>query len=205
MPQSFATRVVAGACLLGCVLAGAHPARADYAEPPPLSPCPPGPGVGQPCRPQAGSSLVRVQTGPAVRLSADAPTGGLLAAIDVGRAGAGFRASAAWAGAGTTRGTSQFSAELWVDFGVGEALHPLVGAGAALVRADSADPASGRFRTSTLGAGVLRAGIAYVLPVEGADARAGIECTAAVPAIQDGGPQSARPWALIAATVGVGF
>jgi hypothetical protein len=138
-------------------------------------------------------------------LSAESPTGGLVVALDAGRAGAGVRASASWAGAGTSRGTSQFSGELWVDFGVGEALHPIVGAGAAMVRADVEDPASGRIRTLTLGAGVLRAALAYVLPVERADARAAVECTAAVPAIQDGGPQTGQPWALVAATVGVGF
>jgi hypothetical protein len=125
--------------------------------------------------------------------------------LDVGKAGAGVRASASWAGAGTGHGTSQFSGELWVDFGVGEVLHPMVGAGAALVRTDAEDPASGRIRTRTLGAAILRAALAYVLPVERADARAALECTAAVPAIQDGGPQPGQPWALVAATVGIGF
>jgi hypothetical protein len=138
-------------------------------------------------------------------LSAESPTGGLVAALDIGRAGAGFRASASWAGAGSDRGTSQFSGELWVDFGVGEALHPIVSAGAAIARTDVAEPASGRIRPHNVGAGVLRAALAYVLPVERADARATIECTAAVPAIQDGGPQVTQPWALVAATVGVGF
>ncbi len=204
MQMSLAKRTLSCPLLLGYFLAGT-PARADYAEPPGYDPYGPGPGVGQTARPHAASSLVRVQTGPAVRLSAESPTGGLVAAVDVGRAGAGVRGSASWAGTGTDRGTSQFSGELWVDFGVGEALHPIVGAGAALVRARADEPASEQTQTRTLGAGILRVALAYVLPVERADAGATVECTGAVPAIQDGGPQAARPWALVAATVGVGF
>jgi len=203
--HKLAKRAVSWPLLLGCFLADTQPAHADYAEPPGHDPYGPGPGVGQVSRPRTDSSLVRVATGPAVRLSADAPTGGLVAALDVGRAGAGVRASASWAGAGLDRGTSQFSGELWVDFGVGEALHPIVSAGAAMARTDVEDPASGRIRARTVGAGVLRVALAYVLPVERADARATVECTAAVPAIQDGGPQAAQPWAMVAATVGVGF
>ena len=203
--HKLAKRAVSWPLLLGGFLAGTQPARADYAEPPPHDPYGPGPGVGQIPRPRTDTSLVRVGTGPAVRLSAESPTGGLVAALDIGRAGAGFRASASWAGAGSDRGTSQFSGELWVDFGVGEALHPIVSAGAAIARTDVEEPASGRIRPHNVGAGVLRAALAYVLPVERADARATIECTAAVPAIQDGGPQVTQPWALVAATVGVGF
>jgi hypothetical protein len=205
MQLSLAKRAVSWPLLLGCFLSCPQPALADYAEPPGYDPYGPGPGVGQVPGSRAVSSLVRVQTGPAVRLSADAPMGGLVAALDVGKSGAGVRASASWAGAGTSHGMSQFSGELWVDFGVGEALHPIVGAGAAIVRADVEDPANGRIRSVTLGAGVLRAALAYVLPVERADARAAVECTVAVPAIQDGGPQAGQPWALVAATVGVGF
>ena len=61
-------------------------------------------------------SVVRIHIGPTVR-PATTTSAGLLAAVDLGRGPAGFRASAVWLGTGDSGLFSQYSGEINVDMG----------------------------------------------------------------------------------------
>src|SRR5262249_47218351 len=102
-------------------------------------------------------STVRVNIGPALLVKPATP--GLLAALDLGRRAVGARFSGAWLNAENKGGLAQYGAELWIDFGAGSELHPVVGAGAALVNGEQ----TGQSESS--GAGTLRGAIEYELPV----------------------------------------
>jgi hypothetical protein len=153
---------------------------------------------------EPADSTVRVSVGPALRVGTDGVRGGLVTALDIGAKAAGGRLSAAWARAGSDGGLSQYTAELWVDFGVGRVLRPIVGAGAGIARVDAVD-AAGSLTTSTLGLGVLRGTLEYVLPVAGADARVGIDLSGALPAIRGSTAPGVDGWLVGMARVGVGF
>jgi hypothetical protein len=142
--------------------------------------------------------------GPSLRVSGSEPEGGLFAALDVGARGAGVRASGAWLRASSEQGISQYAAELWIDFGVGQPLHPIVGAGAGVARLDALDE-NGENASATIGVGVLRGSLEYVLPIYGADARLGADLIGSVPATPGGASADAHPWLLAVAHVGVGF
>ncbi|HOU92626.1 MAG TPA: hypothetical protein PLU22_16345 [Polyangiaceae bacterium] len=197
--------------LLPLAILTAATAHAQYAEPPDPPPvvyraAPPATPPCCACQPPPASaaSLFRLATGPALRLSDATPLGGLLVALDIGRRAAGFRASAAWMGVGQEEGVGQYTGELWLDFGFGRRLHPLVGAGGGLARVDTRDEA-GNLSATTVGVGVLRPGLQYVLPVRGTDARAGVELTGALPAVQGSASTTVQPWLMAVAAVGIGF
>jgi hypothetical protein len=149
-------------------------------------------------------STVRVSVGPALRVSKDAADGGLAAAVDIGSGAAGGRLSGAWVRVGGERGLAEYRAELFIDFGAERRLHPILGAGAAVARLDRAR-ADGSLETGTYGLGVLRGTLEYVLPVEEADARAGIDAIGSVAAIHAKGDSDPGAWLLFVARVGVGF
>jgi hypothetical protein len=149
-------------------------------------------------------SMVRVSVGPALRVSKEAADGGLAAAIDFGSGPAGARISGAWVRVGSERGLAEYRAELFIDFGADKRLHPILGAGAAVARLDSAGE-DGSLETATYGVGVLRGSLEYVLPVSEADARAGIDAIGSVPAIHEKGASDPGPWLALVARVGVGF
>jgi hypothetical protein len=111
--------------------------------------------------------------------------------------------SGAWIGAGGDRGCSQYTGEIWIDFGRGESLRPIIAAGAGLVRLDD-EAADGELETSTFGVGVLRATLQYRLPVDGVDARVAFDATGSVPAVA-GKSELPSPWLVGAIQVGVGF
>jgi hypothetical protein len=142
--------------------------------------------------------------GPALRVSEIAPQGGFAAALDIGARAAGARLSGSWLDVGGEHGLSQYDLQLWIDFGYGRLLHPVLAAGAGIARADAVD-ADGNVTTSTLGVGVLRGTLEYVLPVSEADARAGIDVTGSVPAIRSRDAVDTNGWLLVIARVGVGF
>jgi hypothetical protein len=154
-------------------------------------------------RPDASSTL-RVSAGPGLRVSGKDPEGGLAVALDVGARAAGFRASGSWLRASAEQGLSQYAAELWIDFGAGQELHPIIGAGAGMARIDGKDE-NGEDSTATVGVGVLRGSLDYVLPISGADARVGVDLVGSVPATPGGSATDAKPWLLAVAHVGVGF
>jgi hypothetical protein len=157
-------------------------------------------------RAEPSRSIVRLYTGPALRLGGGATRAGLLAAADIGRGAAGLRLSGTWIGTGTDQGLSLYGAELWIDFGKESDFHPIVAAGAALARADhsSANGMGSNVETASIGVALLRATLQYRLPVDGVDARAGLDLAANIRAF---GPESytKSAWAMAAATVGIGF
>ncbi|HMJ10760.1 MAG TPA: hypothetical protein VK524_05095 [Polyangiaceae bacterium] len=150
-------------------------------------------------------STVRLHVGPGLRISESEPYAGLFAAVDVGRHAAGARVSGSWVRVGSAGGLSQYTGELWIDFAHRSDLHPILGAGAGVARLENATEESGETRTGTVGVGVLRGALEYVLPVQSTDARAGLEVIGSVPAIRSSETEDARAWLLIVATVGVGF
>jgi hypothetical protein len=153
----------------------------------------------------APRSTLRLGVGPALRISQHDPDGGLFAAVDIGERAAGLRLSGSWVRVGEQHGMQEYTGELWIDFGEGERLHPILGAGAGVARVDRLDPQSGDRTASTLGVGVLRGTLQYALPVRGTDARAGLELIGSIPAIRGSNEPELNPWLLLVATVGVGF
>ncbi len=146
----------------------------------------------------------RLGVGPALRFTGEGTAGGLGASLDLGARAEGGRFSATWVRVGSDGGLSQYTAELWVDFGAQRRLRPIIGAGAGVARIDEAAGA-GALSTSTIGLGVLRGTLEYVLPVAGADARVGVDVLGALPAIRDSSTPDVRGWLITTARVGVGF
>ncbi len=190
----------ARSCIAGTILltwTGAAQAQGRYARPPDDS-------WDYPVVAEPPESTLRLSVGPALRTGADHTHGGLLTMLDIGSKAAGGRLSGTWSHVGSDGGLSQYTAELWVDFGAHRRLHPIVGAGAGLARLEEND-AAGALRTSTLGLGVLRGTLEYVLPVSGVDARVGIDVQGALPAIRSSDAPEVAGWVVAAARVGVGF
>jgi hypothetical protein len=151
------------------------------------------------------SSTVRASVGPALLLSSRSTEGGFAAMFDIGARAAGARITGAWLNVGGDNGLSQYTGELWVDFGIGRQLHPILAAGAGLARIEHAADDGGATR-STVGVGTLRGSLEYMLPIAEADARAGLDVTGAVPAIRASDSNApGEPWVMAVARVGVGF
>jgi hypothetical protein len=150
------------------------------------------------------ASRVRASVGPGLRVSEAATDGGLTAAIDLGSGAIGARASGSWVRVGSDAGLSQYGGDLWIDFGAGQRLHPIIGAGAAVARLNH-QAADGGTQASSYGVGLLRGTLEYVLPVESADARAGIDAVGSVPAVKGQRAPDVSPWLLLTARVGIGF
>lgn len=149
-------------------------------------------------------STVRLGVGPGLRVAESATDGGLGATLDIGSGAVGVRASGTFVRVGSDEGLSQYGGDLWIDFGVGRRLHPIVGAGAGVARLNHVE-ADGSADASSYGVGTLRGSVEYVLPVERADARAGIDAVGSVPAVQGRGAPDVGPWLLVTARVGIGF
>jgi hypothetical protein len=206
------TRICAALAAAVALLCPA-PARAEhgYARPPGEA-APPAddyavPVDDPPARPDdfyEQESALRVSTGPVLRATSERADGGLGAAVDIGAKAAGVRFSGSWVGVGGDRGLSQYDAQLWLDFGADERLHPIVAAGAGLARLESA-VAEGGTRGSTLGVATLRGTLEYVLPIREANARAGLDLEGALPAIRGENSPDVAGWLLVTARVGIGF
>lgn len=150
-------------------------------------------------------SMVRVGVGPTLRLEEGSTKGGLFTHLDVGDGATGLRLSSAWIGVGSRNGLSQYGGELWLDFAHDHALHPVIGAGAALARL-SLENEDGNLQGYSLGVGTLRAGLHYLLPVDDdTDARAALEVIGSLPAIKPSSAPRIEPWAMVVAGVQVGF
>jgi hypothetical protein len=202
-------RTIAALFALSAFVARPAHAESGFAEPPgevlvtsdaPIRSAEPEP---EPELPAVGST-VRVSVGPGLRVSGDAPDGGLVAALDAGSGAVGARVAGSWVRVGSPEGLSQYQAELWVDFGAGRRLHPILGAGAGVARVDH-EGSDGAAQTATYGVGVLRGTLEYVLPVERADARAGLDVLGTVPAAYPRNAPDPGAWLLFVARVGVGF
>ena len=191
------------------VLLGAAPARADFAGPPD-SPyrsgdperreAPPtderveGPWEPPPALDAPPRSTFRFHVGPALLVQPAGP--GLFTALDIGQGAVGARVSASWLRAESQQGLSAYTGELWIDLRHRYQLHPIVGAGASLLR-------GGALGTrDSAGAGVLRGALEYELPIVDADARLSLNALVFVPAIAT---ERTRPWTMLTLLVGAGF
>jgi len=203
------------------VLTAATAAAQPYADPPYGDPG--GPVVARPYYPpdpyppppdddystvawrRSELSVFRFHVGGAGRVETEEVTPGFLTAIDIGRGPAGFRASGMWLRVGSDGGVAQYTGELTLDLGGTHSWRPVVGAGAGLARlyTDAAD-GSGT-EGASLGVGVMRVGIEYLIPVERTDTRAGLNVMGVLPAIRSEDAPDPKPWLVFAATVGVGF
>jgi hypothetical protein len=154
--------------------------------------------------PYLEGSSVRVSVGPGLRVSKVATDGGLVAALDAGTGAVGGRIAGTWVRVGSDAGLSEYQGELWVDFGAGKRLHPILGAGAGVATLDREDP-DGSMSKSTYGVGVLRGTLEYVLPVERADARAGVDLVGSVAAVRPRNAPDPGAWMVLSARVGIGF
>ncbi len=150
--------------------------------------------------------VVRLHVGAAGRATNDAFTPGLMTAIDLGRGPAGFRAAAMWMQVGSDNGLAQYTGELTLDLGGTGNWRPVVGAGAGLARLIRADALGNRVGGgSSLGVGTLRAALEYRLPIEGTDSRAALAVIGVLPAVRGDGAPDTKGWAVITASVGIGF
>lgn len=218
-PQRVSVHALAGlaACAFGAATLATSSAHADqFAEPPS------GSGgtvtIASPARGDTyfvvgaselrphNDTLVRFAVGPAGMLREQAAAAGMLVAADFGRGPAGFRAQAAWLGVGAPRGIAQYTGELTVEADLAE-LRPRIGAGGGVARTGSSlrdDGSVDAHRGATLGIGVVRAGVAYLLPIE-ADARIALDVSASIPAIRSDDAPEVSPYAIGALTVSLGF
>jgi len=202
----FAAVLGGAALLLAPALARAEPGFADppgYSEPP-QNDDPPSETTPRFEPLDTDGSTFRLSTGPTLRATSERADGGFGAALDVGAKAAGARLAGTWVGVGSQHGLSQYDAQLWLDFGQGQRLHPILAAGAGLARLESAD-ASGATRNGAIGVGTLRGTIEYVLPIQEADARAGLDVEGAFPAIRSQNAPDIGGWVLVSARVGIGF
>jgi hypothetical protein len=208
MTNRFFPTILAFASALACpAVARAEPGFAhppDYAAPPNEDHVIPGDPPARADELEAQQSALRVSTGPVLRATSERADGGLGAALDIGAKAAGVRFSGSWVGVRRDRGLSQYGGQLWLDFGAGERLHPIVAAGTGLARLESAATVGGT-RGSTLGVATLRGTLEYVLPIRKANARAGLDLEGSLPAIRSSNSPNVEGWLLVTARVGIGF
>ena len=192
-------------------------AHAQYAvEPPDQNPsepiaAEPGPWLDDPGPPSpVHDTVVRAHVGPALRVDEDGATGGLATALDFGRF-SGVRVAAAWTALGAEAMHSQYGGDLWLSFDLSPQLRPVLGAGAAYVRAEptaedgegaedadsEAAPEAAKFGVAT-----ARVGIEYLFDLATADARVGVEALGALPAIE---AKDRAPWLTLSANLALGF
>lgn len=192
---SFAT------CLL-CISA----AHAQFAvEPPGSEPYPPDRDawLSEPPLP-VHDTIVRAHVGPALRVDNEGATGGLATALDFGRF-SGLRVAAAWTALGASAMHSQYGADLWLSLDLHPRLRPVLGAGAAYVRAEATevDPESETApEVAKFGVATARVGLEYLIALSTADARFGLEALGALPAIE---AEDRAPWLTLSANLALGF
>jgi hypothetical protein len=135
---------------------------------------------------------------------------GLGVAADFGRGTVGVRLAAAWlrgessgdAGSDPSpigSGLAQYTGEMTLDLRKRGPFHPVLGIGFGLARIGR-DGGAGN-----LGIGTARIGLEYALAVEDADVRLGAGVTGVLPGPADASVQDVKGWALVGATIGVGF
>ncbi|HEY2408200.1 MAG TPA: hypothetical protein VGI10_19470 [Polyangiaceae bacterium] len=184
-------------------------AEAGFAMPPDQDRLPP-PRYGEPPDSlppprywQPPESALRLSIGPALRATSERADGGFGAALDIGAHAAGARLAGSWLRVGSDRGLSQYDAELWIDFGAEQRLHPILAAGAGVARLEHMEVNG--LRASAMGIGTLRGTLEYELPIQEANARAGLDLEGALPAIRGRDAPEVSGWLLLMARVGVGF
>jgi hypothetical protein len=133
---------------------------------------------------------------------------GLGAAADFGRGSVGVRLAAAWLRGEPSStdtpspigdGLAQYTGELTLDLHKRGPVHPVLGLGFGLARVVRGDTGG------NLGVGTARLGLEYALAIEDADARLGCGVTAVLPGPADRDVQDVKGWAVVGASIGLGF
>lgn len=183
-------------------MACASLAQAQFAVVPPEEP---NPGFNEAPPPwPTHDSVVRARVGPTLRIAEEGTTGGLATALDFGR-WSGVRVAAAWTALGGSAMHAQYGGDLWLSLDVHPQLRPVFAAGAAYVRAETAetDPESQMTpEASRFGVATARVGLEYLFDLATADARLGAEAIGSVPAIN---AQDRSPWLGLSANLALGF
>jgi hypothetical protein len=157
--------------------------------------------------PEGDRSVFRLHLGPVAATTGRGLGPGLGVAADFGSGTLGFRLAAAWAhGEPSTASPSpiggslaQYTGELTLDLAKRGPLHPVLGIGFGYARVDSGSAAGG------LGVGTARVGLEYALLLDDADVRFSAGVLGTLPGPADSSVADLRGWALLGATVGVGF
>jgi hypothetical protein len=184
------------------------PSRTTYVvTPPPSYDFPPAPYE----RPELYRSPFRLHLGPQAVTTGRGLGAGLGLAGDFGTGSVGFRLSAAWfrgeptsndSSGGTSplgEGLAQFTGEITLDFFKRGPFHPVFGFGIGYARAARGDSAG------SMGIGTARLGFEYALGLDDADVRLGAGITGVLPGPADQDAKDVKGYALIGATLGVGF
>ena len=135
---------------------------------------------------------------------------GLGLAADFGSGSVGFRMAAAWLRGEPSGGSSfelsplseglaQYTGEVTIDFHKRGPVHPVFGLGLGVAHINRGDGAG------NLGIGTARLGLEYAIPLDDADVRLGAGLTGVLPGPADREVADVRGYALIGASLGVGF
>lgn len=228
----FALALPLAALLLAPVTATAAPAIVTvpvdgrFAPPPPPPFAPPphfAPPPSEPVfvandeprtEPELYRSPFRLHVGPAALTSGRGLSPGLAVAADFGRGSVGLRLAATWLrgepghaapltetgdASSLAGGLAQYTGELTIDFHKRGPLHPVLGVGAGIARTGSGE------RSGTVGIGVARLTLEYALALDDADVRLGVGILGALPGPADREVSDVRGYALLGASIGVGF
>lgn len=160
--------------------------------------------------PEPVRSALRLEVGPAAATTGRGLGAGLGAAADFGSGTLGFRLAGAWLrgepSSGSPSSTSplggglaQYTGELTVDFARRGPWHPVLGVGFGFARVDTGRAAGG------MGIGTARLGLEYALAFDDVDLRFGAGVLAALPGPADGAVSDVKGWAVLGASVAVGF
>jgi hypothetical protein len=176
--------------------------REETPPPPPLEERPPARFEDRP------DSALRLHVGPVAATTGRGLGPGLGVAADFGRGTIGFRLGADWtrgepsAGAPSPigGGVSQYTGELTLNFARHAALHPIAGVGFGYARVDRGAGVAG-----DMGIGTASLALEYALAFDDADVRFALGVTGALPGPADRVVGDVPGWAIVGATVGVGF
>jgi hypothetical protein len=163
------------------------------------------------CETRRTRTSARVSLGGAVATAGRGAAPGLDLGLEMGGGVVGARIGASWlqgangdggSGAGALAGgLSQYLAEVTVDGRPRGALHPIAAIGLGLAHVGATASAAG----GNAGVGTARVGIAYALPIEGADVRATVSVLGALPGPAESGAEGLRGYVMGVAGLGVGF
>jgi hypothetical protein len=152
------------------------------------------------------TTYFRLFVGGAGRFTQETMRPGLNVMVDYGRGPATFRLNGTWIRVGFDDPLSQYTGEIALTFLNHSRWLPSLGAGGGLARTYRVDDQGAKTTgSSNLGVGVVRAGIEYLLPFPGTDARIGLNTSLSFPAMRSSGAPDLSPWVITALNVGVGF
>lgn len=153
-------------------------------------------------------SALRLHVGPVAATTGRGLAPGLGLAADFGHGTLGFRLDADWTRGEPSGGdpspiaggVSQYTGELTLNFARHAALHPIAGVGFGYARVDRGAGVAG-----DMGIGTARIALEYALALDDADVRFALGITGALPGPADRAVSDVPGWAIVGATLGVGF